>query len=77
LPSSRKKSSQDTGSAANGGDLGMNAKGSLASKQLEEEIFKLKPGESRPWCSPNSAFTWSPDGDSAGKARSWRMCARS
>ena len=34
-----------TGSAANGGDLGMNARGSLASKPLEDEIFKLKPGE--------------------------------
>jgi peptidyl-prolyl cis-trans isomerase D len=40
-----KKSSQDFGSAEKGGDLGMNVKGSLASKELEEEIFKLKPGE--------------------------------
>lgn len=39
-----KQHSIDTGSAANGGDLGMNAKGSLASRALEEEIFKLKPG---------------------------------
>jgi peptidyl-prolyl cis-trans isomerase D len=40
-----KKHSLDTGSAANGGDLGMNARGSLASQPLEAEIFKLKPGE--------------------------------
>ncbi len=40
-----KKYSQDTGSAQNGGDLGMNAKGGLASPSLEEAIFKLKPGE--------------------------------
>jgi peptidyl-prolyl cis-trans isomerase D len=40
-----KKYSQDFGSADKGGDLGMNAKGSLASPALEEEIFKLKPGE--------------------------------
>jgi peptidyl-prolyl cis-trans isomerase D len=40
-----KKYSQDTGSAGNGGDLGMNAKGGLASKRLEEAIFKLKAGE--------------------------------
>jgi peptidyl-prolyl cis-trans isomerase D len=40
-----KKYSQDTGSAQNGGDLGMNAKGGLASPALEEAIFKLKPGE--------------------------------
>jgi peptidyl-prolyl cis-trans isomerase D len=40
-----KKHSLDTGSAANGGDLGMNGKGALASKELEEEIFKLKQGE--------------------------------
>jgi peptidyl-prolyl cis-trans isomerase D len=40
-----KKHSLDTSSAANGGDLGMNAKGALASKELDEEIFKLKQGE--------------------------------
>ena len=40
-----KQHSTDTGSAASGGDLGMNPKGSLASPALEEEIFKLKPGE--------------------------------
>jgi peptidyl-prolyl cis-trans isomerase D len=40
-----KKYSQDTGSAQNGGDLGMNAKGGLASPSLEDAIFKLKPGE--------------------------------
>ncbi|HLX82227.1 MAG TPA: SurA N-terminal domain-containing protein [Burkholderiales bacterium] len=40
-----KKYSQDAGSAQNGGDLGMNAKGGLASPALEEAIFKLKPGE--------------------------------
>ena len=40
-----KQHSTDTGSAANGGDLGMNPKGSLASPALEDEIFRLKPGE--------------------------------
>jgi peptidyl-prolyl cis-trans isomerase D len=40
-----KKHSQDTGSAENGGDLGMNARGAIASKALEEVIFKLKPNE--------------------------------
>jgi peptidyl-prolyl cis-trans isomerase D len=40
-----KKHSQDFGSAEKGGDLGMNAKGALASPALEAEIFKLKPGE--------------------------------
>ncbi len=40
-----KKHSQDPGSADNGGDLGMNAKGALAAKSLEEVIFKLKSGE--------------------------------
>lgn len=40
-----KKHSQDTGSAANGGDLGMNPRGGLASKALEEAIFRLKPNE--------------------------------
>jgi peptidyl-prolyl cis-trans isomerase D len=40
-----KKHSQDTGSAANGGDLGMNPRGALASKALEDVIFNLKPNE--------------------------------
>lgn len=40
-----KKHSLDTSSAEKGGDLGMNAKGSLASQALEDAIFKLKPGE--------------------------------
>jgi peptidyl-prolyl cis-trans isomerase D len=40
-----KKHSQDTGSAANGGDLGMNPRGTLASKALEDAIFALKPDE--------------------------------
>jgi peptidyl-prolyl cis-trans isomerase D len=40
-----KKYSQDTGSAANGGDLGMNARGALAGKSLEDAIFQLKNGE--------------------------------
>ncbi len=40
-----KKHSLDSSSAANGGDLGMNAKGSLASQALEKEVFALKPGE--------------------------------
>jgi peptidyl-prolyl cis-trans isomerase D len=40
-----KKYSQDTGSAQNGGDLGMNAKGALASQSLDDAILKLKPGE--------------------------------
>ena len=40
-----KKYSQDTGSAENGGDLGMNARGALAGKSLEDEIFRLKTGD--------------------------------
>jgi peptidyl-prolyl cis-trans isomerase D len=40
-----KKHSQDTGSAANGGDLGMNPRGALASNALEDAIFKLKVNE--------------------------------
>lgn len=40
-----KKHSQDSGSAENGGDLGLNARGALASKGLEDAIFKLKNGE--------------------------------
>ena len=40
-----KKYSLDTGSAENGGDLGMNARGALAGKALEDAIFQLKDGE--------------------------------
>ena len=40
-----KKHSQDPGSAENGGDLGLNARGALASKSLEDAVFKLKNGE--------------------------------
>ncbi len=40
-----KKHSQDPGSSENGGDLGMNTRGALAAKSLEEAIFKLKQGE--------------------------------
>jgi peptidyl-prolyl cis-trans isomerase D len=40
-----KKHSQDPGSAENGGDLGMNARGALAAKSLEDAIFSLQPGE--------------------------------
>jgi len=40
-----KKYSQDPGSAENGGDLGLNAKGALAARSLEDAIFKLKNGE--------------------------------
>lgn len=40
-----KKHSQDSGSAATGGDLGMNPRGALASKVLEDAIFSLKPNE--------------------------------
>ncbi|MSQ89115.1 MAG: peptidylprolyl isomerase, partial [Betaproteobacteria bacterium] len=40
-----KKHSQDPGSADNGGDLGLNARGALAAKSLEDAIFKLKIGE--------------------------------
>ena len=38
-----KKRSQDTGSAANGGDLGMNPRGGLASKALDDAVFALAP----------------------------------
>jgi len=37
-----KQHSQDSGSAENGGDLGLNARGAIASKALEEVIFGLK-----------------------------------
>jgi peptidyl-prolyl cis-trans isomerase D len=40
-----RQQSQDTDSAAKGGDLGMNPRGSLASKALEDAIFQLKPEE--------------------------------
>jgi|CXWL01.1.fsa_nt_gi peptidyl-prolyl cis-trans isomerase D len=40
-----KKHSLDTGSAENGGDLGMNARGALAGKSLEDAVFQLKSGE--------------------------------
>ena len=40
-----KKHSQDPGSAENGGDLGLNSRGALAAKSLEDAIFKLKSGE--------------------------------
>ena len=40
-----KKYSLDTGSAENGGDLGMNARGALAGKSLEDSVFQLKSGE--------------------------------
>jgi peptidyl-prolyl cis-trans isomerase D len=40
-----KKHSQDPGSADNGGDLGLNAKGALAAKSLEDAIFSMKAGE--------------------------------
>jgi len=43
-----KKHSQDTGSAANGGDLGLNARGTLASKALEDAIFSAKPNDITP-----------------------------
>ena len=37
--------SQDTGSAENGGDLGLVARDGLASKKLEQAVFAMKPGE--------------------------------
>jgi peptidyl-prolyl cis-trans isomerase D len=40
-----RKYSQDPGSAENGGDLGLNARGALAAKSLEDVIFGLKDGE--------------------------------
>jgi peptidyl-prolyl cis-trans isomerase D len=40
-----KKHSQDSSSADKGGDLGLNAKGALASKALEDAIFRLKANE--------------------------------
>ena len=40
-----KKHSQDTGSADKGGDLGLGARGALASKVLEDAVFNLKPND--------------------------------
>src|SRR5262249_19966576 len=40
-----KKYSQDSGSAENGGELGMVTRGSLAAKPLEDAIFALKASE--------------------------------
>ncbi|HEX2649577.1 MAG TPA: SurA N-terminal domain-containing protein [Burkholderiales bacterium] len=40
-----KKDSLDTGSAAQGGDLGMNPKGGLAAKPLDEAVFRMKQGD--------------------------------
>lgn len=40
-----KKHSQDTGSAEKGGDLGLGARGALASKALEDAVFRLKANE--------------------------------
>jgi peptidyl-prolyl cis-trans isomerase D len=40
-----KKNSQDTTNAENGGDLGFNARGGLASKAVEDAIFAMKPNE--------------------------------
>jgi peptidyl-prolyl cis-trans isomerase D len=40
-----KKESLDTGSGPQGGDLGMNPKGGLAAKPLDEAVFKMKQGE--------------------------------
>src|SRR6185312_10555530 len=40
-----KKDSLDTGSGPQGGDLGMNPKGGLAAKPLDEAVFKMKQGE--------------------------------
>jgi peptidyl-prolyl cis-trans isomerase D len=40
-----KKQSIDTGSAEQGGDLGLVSPGSLASKPLEDALYKLKEGE--------------------------------
>jgi peptidyl-prolyl cis-trans isomerase D len=42
-----KKNSQDTASAANGGDLDWSARGGYASKALEDAVFSMKKGESR------------------------------
>ncbi|HZY19411.1 MAG TPA: SurA N-terminal domain-containing protein [Ramlibacter sp.] len=41
-----RKNSQDTVSAANGGDLDWSARGGYASKALEDAVFGLKKGES-------------------------------
>ncbi|MBE7427232.1 MAG: SurA N-terminal domain-containing protein [Ideonella sp.] len=43
-----KKNSDDSGSAPLGGDLDWTARGGMASKALEDEVFALKPGEIGP-----------------------------
>ena len=43
-----KKNSADTGSASQGGDLDWSARGGMASKELEDAVFSLKPGEIGP-----------------------------
>lgn len=40
-----KKQSLDTSSAEQGGDLGLNPKGALAAKQLDDAVFGMKQGE--------------------------------
>jgi len=44
LPNWPKKNSQDPGSAANGGDLGLFGRGMMV-KSFDEAVFALKPGE--------------------------------
>jgi peptidyl-prolyl cis-trans isomerase D len=43
-----KKSSEDSGSAPQGGDLDWSGRGGMASKALEDAVFALKPGEIGP-----------------------------
>ena len=43
-----KKSSEDTGSAPQGGDLDWSGRGGMAAKALEDAVFALKPGEIGP-----------------------------
>jgi peptidyl-prolyl cis-trans isomerase D len=43
-----KKNSEDSGSAAQGGDLDWVARGGMAAKALEDAVFALKPGEVGP-----------------------------
>jgi peptidyl-prolyl cis-trans isomerase D len=43
-----KKSSEDSGSAPQGGDLEWSGRGGMASKALEDAVFALKPGEIGP-----------------------------